>query len=236
MKIMQKIKGTLIPIGGNEDKGVNENEMYSLEFIDEGILFHVLKEAGGIDANIVIIPTASSIPAEVGENYIDAFTKLGCKNISVLDIRSAEDSEKPANIASIKKADCLMFSGGDQSKITNKIGGSTIHDIIIDRYKNPLNQGTLDPHDISFEDDNPICGDHIRIDIRVGEDGRVNEAVFDGEAIVVQSSGKKTGVNVPVSAKNKKEAEKKLIDKIKMEQKNGNLVKGEITKIKVKKP
>ena len=58
-------------------------------------------------------------------------------------------------------------------------------EIIIDRYKNPLNQGTLDPHDISFEDDNPLCGDHIRIDLRVGEDGRVNEAVFDGHGCAI---------------------------------------------------
>ena len=58
-------------------------------------------------------------------------------------------------------------------------------EIIIDRYKNPLNQGTLDPHDISFEDDNPLCGDHIRIDIRVGEDGRVNEAVFNGHGCAI---------------------------------------------------
>ncbi len=47
---MQIIKGTLIPIGGNEDKGIENDENYSLEFIDEGILFHVVKEAGGIDA------------------------------------------------------------------------------------------------------------------------------------------------------------------------------------------
>ena len=58
-------------------------------------------------------------------------------------------------------------------------------EIIIDRYKNPLNQGTFDPHDISFEDDNPLCGDHIRIDIRVGEDGQVNEAVFDGHGCAI---------------------------------------------------
>ena len=58
-------------------------------------------------------------------------------------------------------------------------------EIIIDRYKNPLNQGTLDPYDISFEDDNPLCGDHIRIDICVGEDGRVNEAVFDGHGCAI---------------------------------------------------
>ena len=133
---MQKVKGTLIPIGGNEDKGIDENEMYTLEFIDEGILYHVVKEAGGIDAKIVIIPTASSIPVEVGENYIEAFTTLGCKNVTVLDIRSKEDSQKQESIDLIKSANCIMFSGGNQSKITDKIGGTTIHDILIDRYNN----------------------------------------------------------------------------------------------------
>ena len=132
---MQKIKGTLIPIGGNEDKGIDADEMYTLEFIDEGILYHVVKEAGGIDANIVVIPTASSIPVEVGENYMDAFTTLGCTNVTVLDIRSQEDSKKQASIDLIKNANCLMFSGGDQSKITDKIGGTEIHEIIKHRYK-----------------------------------------------------------------------------------------------------
>jgi cyanophycinase len=132
---MKMIKGTLIPIGGNEDKGIEENEQYTLEFIDDGILFHVVKEAGGINANIVVIPTASSIPVEVGENYMEAFTTLGCKNVTVLDIRSKEDSEKENAIRLIKEANCVMFSGGDQSKITNKIGGTKIHEILVARYK-----------------------------------------------------------------------------------------------------
>lgn len=133
---MQQIKGTLIPIGGNEDKGDQESENYTLEFIEEGILSHVVREAGGIDAKIVIIPTASSIPIEVGEMYLDSFLKLGCTNLSVLDIRSKEDSEKQSTIDLIKSANCIMFSGGDQSKITDRIGGTTIHSIIADRYVN----------------------------------------------------------------------------------------------------
>lgn len=133
---MQLIKGTLIPIGGNEDKGLEESELYTLEFIDDGILFHVVKEAGGANAKIVIIPTASSIPVEVGENYINAFTKLGCKDVHVLDIRNREDSEKPESIALIKEANCIMFSGGNQSNITDNIGGTVIHNIMIDRYHN----------------------------------------------------------------------------------------------------
>lgn len=133
---MLKNKGTLIPIGGNEDKGIEDNDQYTLEFVDEGILYHVVREAGGKDANIVVIPTASSIPVEVGENYLEAFATLGCANVTVLDIRSKKDSEKQDSIDLIKAANCVMFSGGDQSKIRDKIGGTKIHEIIKDRYQN----------------------------------------------------------------------------------------------------
>ena len=61
-------------------------------------------------------------------------------------------------------------------------------ELIIDRYKNPLYRGSLDPHDISFEDDNPLCGDHIRIELRVGEDGRVTEAVFNGHGCAISQA------------------------------------------------
>lgn len=131
---MLRIAGTLIPIGGNEDKGIEDNELYTLEFIEDGILFHVVKEAGGTDSKIVVIPTASSIPNKVGRNYVDAFTKLGCKDVHVLNIRSREDSEKPETIATIKGANCIMFTGGNQSKITDLIGGTLIHEIMMDRY------------------------------------------------------------------------------------------------------
>ena len=43
-------------------------------------------------------------------------------------------------------------------------------ELILDHYQHPRNTGTLDPHDISYEDDNPLCGDRIRIDLRVDDD------------------------------------------------------------------
>jgi len=52
---------------------------------------------------------------------------------------------------------------------------------IIDRYKNPLHRGELDPNDITFEDDNPLCGDHLRIDLRLDDENCVTEAAFSGE-------------------------------------------------------
>ena len=56
---------------------------------------------------------------------------------------------------------------------------------IIDHYKNPRMKGTLDPHDISYEDDNPLCGDRLRIDVRLGADGRVSEAAFSGQGFAI---------------------------------------------------
>ncbi len=131
-----KIKGTLIPIGGNEDKGIETSEMYNLEFIQEGILSRIVAESGGKDAIIAVIPTASSIPDEVSENYRTAFEKLGCNNIHILDIRSKQDSDKPEYIDVMRAAHCVMFSGGNQSVITEKIGGTQLHDIMLTRYYN----------------------------------------------------------------------------------------------------
>ena len=59
---------------------------------------------------------------------------------------------------------------------------------IIDRYKNPRMRGKLDPHDYSYEDDNPLCGDHIRIDLRVDGEGRVSEAAFSGEGCAISQA------------------------------------------------
>ena len=128
------VKGTLIPIGGNEDKGMGENEMYTLEFLKEGILSHVVRESGGVNARIVVVPTASSIPKEVGENYLSAFGKLGCRNVDVIHIKNREDSDRADFLRLIEQADCVMFGGGDQSLIVDRIGGTRMHQILNERY------------------------------------------------------------------------------------------------------
>ena len=130
------IKGTLIPIGGNEDKGFEDDEIHRLDYIEEGILSHVVEEAGGTTAKIVVIPTASSIPVEVGKNYTLAFSTLGCKHVEVLNISSKKEAEIPTAIELVKNANCIMFSGGDQSKISKHIGGTTVHRILKERYNN----------------------------------------------------------------------------------------------------
>jgi nitrogen fixation NifU-like protein len=61
-------------------------------------------------------------------------------------------------------------------------------ELIIDRYKNPHFKGDLIPNDISFEDDNPLCGDRIRIDMRIDESGKVSEAAFNGEGCAISQA------------------------------------------------
>ncbi len=61
-------------------------------------------------------------------------------------------------------------------------------EIIIERYKSPQFRGELDPHDISFEDENPLCGDHIRVDLRVDETGKVTEALFSGHGCAISQA------------------------------------------------
>lgn len=61
-------------------------------------------------------------------------------------------------------------------------------EVIIEHYKNPGYRGSLDPNDISFEDENPLCGDHIKIDLRVDESGKVTEAAFDGHGCAISQA------------------------------------------------
>lgn len=61
-------------------------------------------------------------------------------------------------------------------------------EVIIERYKSPQFKGELDPHDVSFEDENPLCGDNIRIDLRVDENQRVSEAAFSGQGCAISQA------------------------------------------------
>ncbi|MCA9996544.1 MAG: iron-sulfur cluster assembly scaffold protein [Anaerolineales bacterium] len=59
---------------------------------------------------------------------------------------------------------------------------------IIDLYEHPLNHGTLTEADFSYEEDNPLCGDLIRIDVRLGSDNRVAEVAWSGEGCAISQA------------------------------------------------
>jgi nitrogen fixation NifU-like protein len=61
---------------------------------------------------------------------------------------------------------------------------SLYKEIVLDHYKNPHNFGTLDPADYTAEDSNPLCGDQVRMDLRV-EDGIVTDVKFSGRGCAV---------------------------------------------------
>jgi len=61
-------------------------------------------------------------------------------------------------------------------------------EVILDHYKNPRNKGTLDPHDFSYEDENPLCGDKLRIDVRLDAEQRIKEVAFSGRGCAISQA------------------------------------------------
>jgi nitrogen fixation NifU-like protein len=59
---------------------------------------------------------------------------------------------------------------------------------ILDHYQDPRNYGTLEDPDISYEDDNPLCGDVIRIDIKLDDQDRVSQVGFSGEGCAISQA------------------------------------------------
>lgn len=133
-------KGILISIGGNEDKGTEPEPNFiqknNLNFFGLQILSRIMHEAGGHDAHIEVITSASSIPVEVGQNYLDAFGKLHCKNIHIMDIRNREDTQKPEYLERLKSCAGVLFSGGNQLRLSSIFGGTEFMEILTDRYMN----------------------------------------------------------------------------------------------------
>ncbi len=140
---MSNPKGKLIAIGGAEHKGteleVDGFQRNNLNFFELGILRRVVEEAGGVNARIEVITTASMIPYEVGENYLDAFGKIGCTNIGLLHIRTRQDAMNDEYVERIRHCDAVMFSGGNQLRLSATDGGTEFLTILKKRYKEDEN-------------------------------------------------------------------------------------------------
>ncbi|MEO6134337.1 MAG: cyanophycinase [Ginsengibacter sp.] len=135
---MQVPQGKLFAIGGAEDKGVDleKGEMVrnNLNFFELGILRRIVNEAGGPNIRMEVITTASMIPNEVGENYMNAFGKIGCTNVGVIPIRNRADAMQDEYIERIQTCDAVMFSGGNQLRLAATFGGTQFLEIILNRY------------------------------------------------------------------------------------------------------
>ncbi len=137
------IKGKLIIIGGAIDKGsftevsFDENVANNLNFFEKGILKRIIKESKHKEnSRIEVITTASSIPLEVGAEYIKAFNYLGAINVDVLHIQNREEAVKEEVLKRVEAADIVMFTGGDQLRLTSILGGTRFHKILLEKYQN----------------------------------------------------------------------------------------------------
>ncbi|RYG44913.1 MAG: cyanophycinase [Chitinophagaceae bacterium] len=136
---MSHPKGKLIAVGGAEDKGTDlekgEIHRSNLNFFELGILRRIVEEIGGPSSRIEIITTASMIPNEVGNHYMDAFGKMGCTNVDLMHIRNRQDAARPDFLERIRRCQGIMFSGGNQLRLSAIFGGTEILRIMLNRYE-----------------------------------------------------------------------------------------------------
>jgi nitrogen fixation NifU-like protein len=60
-------------------------------------------------------------------------------------------------------------------------------EVILDHYKNPRNRGELDPRSARVEGNNPLCGDELRVDVRL-KDGALEDVAFDGRGCSISQA------------------------------------------------
>jgi nitrogen fixation NifU-like protein len=59
---------------------------------------------------------------------------------------------------------------------------------ILQHYKNPQNWGELENPDLEFFDSNPLCGDELKVQLRVGDDGRIAAVRFSGHGCAISQA------------------------------------------------
>ena len=138
-----KIQGKLIIIGGAVDKGsftetnLDKDASKNLNFFETGILKRIIQESKyKEESRIEVITTASKIPREIGPEYVKAFSYLNAHNVDVIYLEKREQASEPEILERLKVADVVMFTGGDQLRLTSILGGTPFDDMLISKYKN----------------------------------------------------------------------------------------------------
>lgn len=137
---MKEPKGKLVIIGGSEHKGIpddkRDKEAINPDFIEQEILRKIISECPA-KGDIVVIPTASRIPEEVGKDYLDAFENIDCVHrAKILYVENRDDAYEEKNIEAIRNAVAVLFSGGDQLRLSSILGGSPVLEEIRYKYEN----------------------------------------------------------------------------------------------------
>lgn len=108
-------RGVLIAIGGAEDKQK-----------DRRVLTHLAALAGGAGGRVAVLPTASTVPRQVGELYQRVFTELGVGEVDVIQMETRADAMNPDVVGRLEKATLVFFTGGDQLRLVVTLGGTPV--------------------------------------------------------------------------------------------------------------
>lgn len=130
-------KGKLLLIGGHEHKGDSPEEdeaaTLNVNFAPEAILRRLAEEVGD-RGPIVVIPTASEVPEEAAQDYVRAFQRLGGPAVEVLNIKSRPEANDEARLRVLDEAGGVLFTGGDQLRLTALLGGTYLQQRLQERY------------------------------------------------------------------------------------------------------
>jgi cyanophycinase len=117
-------EGSVIIIGGAEDK-----------VRDRVILNRFVTLAGGPDATIVVISTASSLGAEAGERYRAVFGELGVNRVRPLHAVTRPQANDESAALLLRDATGIFLTGGNQLRLASTIGGTRLADAILERFR-----------------------------------------------------------------------------------------------------
>lgn len=134
-------KGKLIIIGGAVNVGTTIENQFAVPqntaFFEKGILKRMVDESErGKLSRVEVMTTASLVPEKVGDDYTKAFAQLDVHNVGVLHIANREAANSSENVNRIKRADAVIFTGGDQLRLSSIFGGTALHHVLLDKYLN----------------------------------------------------------------------------------------------------
>jgi len=117
-------QGTVIVIGGAEDK-----------VRDRLILGRFIALAGGSDAKIAVISTASSFGIETGERYRTVFMELGAAEVRPLHAVTRSQANDESAVTAVRGATGVFLTGGNQLRLSSTIGGTRLADAILTQFQ-----------------------------------------------------------------------------------------------------
>jgi cyanophycinase len=117
-------EGHVIIIGGAEDK-VRERV----------ILSRFIKLAGGRDARIAVISTASSLGPLAGAMYRQVFGELGVEHVTPIHTTTRAQCADKAAVRAVSEATGIFLTGGNQLRLSSTIGGTPLAQQIVRRHR-----------------------------------------------------------------------------------------------------